>query len=278
MANVQGREGEDGLQGNQAKPGTGQSNRSIPVICTSECLIYISEYWKTYFGVFEFTFQNVLVIFQSIISHICQSITGIKPCVFIKTQVMNIIIISGPQARTNSRSNSSFDFKMRINWTDICRDNWRPGSGLVFSGYNNQTEGVVGYKSDYSDYNINIRKGSDCLNKGEQTADYSDYSVGKGEPDLNIIDCYNRATDAGAEFLFYRKNETNNESFLRSKQTLGNESLFGGKQTNKRLDELKGRVGEIRSSPSPERRRINSPLLVRFLSPSPSSQPLSSSW
>ena len=145
----------------------------------------------------------------------------------------------------------------------------------MFSGYNNQTEGVVGYKSDYSDYNINIRKGSDCLNKGEQAGDYSDYSVGKGEPDLNIIDCYNRATDAGAEFLFYRKNETNNESFLRSKQT--NESLFGGKQTNKRLDELKGRVGEIRSSPSPERRRINSPLLVRFLSPSPSSQPLTSS-
>ena len=146
----------------------------------------------------------------------------------------------------------------------------------MFSGYNNQTEGVVGYKSDY---NINIRKGSDCLKKGEQAGDYSDYSVGKGQPDLNIIDCYNRATDAGAEFLFYRqqKNETNNESFLRSKQTLGNESLFGGKQTNKRLDELKGRVGEIRSSPSPERRRINSPLLVRFLSPSPSSQPLSSS-
>ena len=158
----------------------------------------------------------------------------------------------------------------------ISRDNWRPGCGY------NQTEGVAGYKSDYSDYNINIRKGNDCLNKGEQSGDYSDYSVGKGEPgvnqaDLNIIDCYNRATDAGAEFLFYRqqKNETNNESFLRSKQT--NESLFGGKQTNKRLDELKGRVGEIRSSPSPERRRINSPLLVRFLSPSPSSQPLSSS-
>ena len=146
----------------------------------------------------------------------------------------------------------------------------------MYTGYNNQTEGLVGYKSDYSDYNINTRKGSDCLKKVEDCSDYNVSKKGESvKADLNIIDCYNRATDAGAEFLFYRKNETNNESFLRSKQT--NEGLFGGKQTNKRLDELKGRVGEIRSSPSPERRRINSPLLVRFLSPSPSSQPLTSS-
>ena len=163
---------------------------------------------------------------------------------------------------------------------NICRDNWRPASSLVYSGFDNQTEGVVGYKSDYSDYNINTRKVSDCLNKGEP-GDYSDYNVNKGESvnnqgDPSIIDCYNRATDAGAEFLFFRqqqqqkndeslfsKKQTNNESFFRSKQTPGTESLFGSKQTNKRLEELKGRVGEIRSSPSPERRRINSPLLVR---------------
>ena len=175
----------------------------------------------------------------------------------------------------------------------ISRDNWRPGCGY------NQTEGVAGYKSDYSDYNIN-RKGSDCPNKGEQAVGFSDYNVNKGElnpynvnkgelnpnkgvgfsdynvnkgelGDLNIIDCYNRASDAGSEFLFYgsrqQKNDesvfvnkqSNNESFFRSKQS--NDSLFGVKQTNKRLEELKGR--EIRSSPSPERRKINSPLLVR---------------
>ena len=162
----------------------------------------------------------------------------------------------------------------------------------MYSGFDNQTEGVVGYKSDYSDYNINTRKVSDCLNKGEP-GDYSDYNVNKGETvnnqgDPSIIDCYNRATDAGAEFLFFRqqqqqkndeslfsKKQTNNESFFRSKQTTGNESLFGSKQTNKRLEELKGRVGEIRSSPSPERRRINSPLLVRSSSLSSSSSSLS---
>ena len=162
---------------------------------------------------------------------------------------------------------------------NIFRDNWRPATGLVYTGYNNQTEaGLVGYKSDYSDYNINnTRKGSDCLNKGEPTGDYSDYNVNKSESvsqaDLNIIDCYNRGSDAGSEFHFYRQQkndesqfsnkQTNNDSFFRSKQATTNESLFVGRQTNKRLEELKGRAGEIRSSPSPERRRINSPLLVR---------------
>ena len=77
---------------------------------------HILESEKSYFGVFKFILQYVLVIFQSIIiSYICKSVTGIQPCVFMKTQVMNIIIISGPQARTSSRSNSSVDFKMRIN-------------------------------------------------------------------------------------------------------------------------------------------------------------------
>ena len=127
----------------------------------------------------------------------------------------------------------------------------------MYTDYN-PTDGVVGNKSDYSGYNVN-RQGSDC----EKNAN---------ESDLNINDCYNRDIAAGAEFYTYRQQKTdeglplnnqqiNNESFLRGNQTVS-DNLFGGRQTNKRLEELKGRTA---SSPSPERRRIGSPLLVRLV-------------
>lgn len=127
----------------------------------------------------------------------------------------------------------------------------------MYTDYN-PTDGVVGNKSDYSGYNVNMQ-GHDC----EKNAN---------ESDLNINDCYNRDIAAGAEFYTYRQQkidegllvnnqQINNESFLRGNQSVS-DNLFGGRQTNKRLEELKGRTA---SSPSPERRRIGSPLLVRLV-------------
>ena len=119
------------------------------------------------------------------------------------------------------------------------------------------------HSGDYSEYNVNrkqggeyVNQGSDYVNKSEfvNQSEYgkrSDYVNNKSEfSSGNLIDCFQRGgSESSSEFVFYRGGEGGAERQAR----------FGGR----RLEELKGRA-EQRHSPSPERRRINSPLLVRW--------------